>query len=186
MCTCARMCWYLRARRDIRVHGAGVTGDCEPPSRVLERAVSTAEPSHQPLFLSFSLFLFFSHTLHPSHRSFSFHTSQFPTLSFPQIYLSFFSLQKRAGLSRLSTKHSITTYNMSRHRPSRQGWQGNPVGGKGSQDTSSHPRPVLGSLCHLCLQWCQFLKILCNTHFRNFKLLLVLSIIFRCPCFSNS
>lgn len=55
----------------------------------------------------------------PSLLSFQSHPE--PPLS-PKIYSSFYSLQKRAGLLRISTKHSIRKCNKTRHTPSYQGW----------------------------------------------------------------
>lgn len=46
-----------------------------------------------------------------------------PNIPFPQSHSFFISLQsKRASPSRISTKHSITSYSTSRHRASYQGW----------------------------------------------------------------
>lgn len=64
------------------------------------------------------------------------HTPQslFLTYHLPQTHSSSLSIQKRAGLPGASTEHYITSCSKTRHKPSCQGRQGKPVGGKGSQD----------------------------------------------------
>lgn len=71
------------------------------------------------LFLNFSNFLFFSHTLHRDQN--------FPTRFFfphpsplPEIYP--LCSQKRAGLPGTSTKHDIICYNNTRHKPLHEDW----------------------------------------------------------------
>jgi hypothetical protein len=72
----------------------------------------------------FNIFLFSSHTLHPNHSSPSSPTSALPK------YTPYVSLQKKVGTSRLSTEHSITSYNKTRHNPHLKAEGGNPVEGK--------------------------------------------------------
>jgi hypothetical protein len=80
--------------------------------------------SHHCLAYLF-FYLFFSHILNPDHNFFSLLYSQsFFTSSLPQIHSSSVSLQKRAGLSRLSTKHGIKSDNMTRYISSYQSWIG--------------------------------------------------------------
>ena len=94
-------------------------------------------------FLSFSLCSsFFSHTMQPTTAPspFSLPSSQPLTFPLPQIHRSSIFLQKRAGLSGISTKHSIIRYNKSRHKPSHQGWTRQSNSRKGVSRTGKSER----------------------------------------------
>lgn len=71
-------------------------------------------------YLIFKILVF----IHYIPNSFRFlHSFQLPsTFLFSQFYSSLVSLQKRAGPTGISTKHSIKSYNKTRCNPSYQGW----------------------------------------------------------------
>jgi hypothetical protein len=70
---------------------------------------------------------FFSWTPHPDH-SFSSNSPLSHTHS-PSIYL-----QKEAGFRETTTRHDKTRFNQARQKPSVEAGEGNPTGGKDSQE----------------------------------------------------
>lgn len=77
---------------------------------------------------------FLSQTLHDNcNLPFLPSSKPFPT----QIHCSLISSQNKAGVLGISTKHCMTNYNKSRHKPS------NSVGGKESQEQGTQPEALL-------------------------------------------
>lgn len=93
-----------------------------------------------PKFLFFSLF--FSYIVHLYTGLPSLHLGPPHLLSLP-IHSPSISLQKWAGLPGILTKHGITRFAKTRHKP--------PVGRKGSQDIKAGPHLAYSKI--FCLNW---------------------------------